>query len=139
AEGGAGVQAKRAVDAGGHVVVGRGVWALEGGGVADVQRHGQMTYLPGEIVRAGSNASRTRRIQSAVAGGVPQAPTSRFSSTGAASSTSEPLAASAARRAARTASTVRSPVQWATPTPGDAHHRAPAGSARTSSGRRAGG
>src|SRR5207302_441844 len=57
AEGRAVVQAEPAVDAGREVVVRRRVRALEGRRVLDVQAH--TTYLPGESVRLGSNASRS--------------------------------------------------------------------------------
>ena len=55
---------------------------------------------------------------------MPQAPTWRLSASGAASRTSEPPAASAARRAMVTVSASPASNHWATPTPGEAHQSA---------------
>src|ERR1700674_2564179 len=115
AEGRARVQAQAAVNARGKVVVAE---KLEGF---------QTTNLPGFRMPCGSKAPLMRRISSRVAGGVPQAPSSRVRSGPAAIRTSDPPADSAAARALRTFCRSPSSVQYAIPMPGEAHHCEPAG------------
>ncbi len=72
--------------------------------------------------RRRSVARRSPLLRCRVAGGVPHAPASRRNSAGPAMSRSDPPAATAAARTARTSSALPATAQFAIPVPGEAHH-----------------
>src|SRR6266487_858492 len=98
------IEAQAAVNARREVVVGQ-----------PRKWRGHTTYLPGFRTWSGSKAFLSRRMTSIVGGGVPHAPISRMKSSGAASMTRVPPAASALARIAMTECASDAIAQCATP------------------------